>query len=154
VSDGAQIDFVRYDGASMSRVVQQVTLSRVGAPGQPGSGGGSSDQTGVAGAVISGDRALAWRADGSLGHMDATDAAQRFKYAGISVGAAGVGAPVTFRKIGLIVANFWTWTQGNVFVAADGQLTQAVPTSGVIQPIGFAINATTIDLKPGLPYIP
>lgn len=39
MSDGAQISITRYSDLTFTRVVQDVTISPVGAPGAPGTGG-------------------------------------------------------------------------------------------------------------------
>jgi len=150
VSDGAQISIQRFSDLSFTRVVQDLTITTVGAPGQSGA---SPAVFGTAGAVISGDRAIAFANDGRLVHANSSDAAHAGAYAGISLGAAQVNAQVQYQRTGTLTAGFWTWTPGLVFVGLDGQLTQVPPTSGYVLAVGWAVNATTIDLKPGVPYL-
>ena len=139
---------IRFETDVGSRT-EQVAMTSVFLGGATGSN--DPVQVGLAGATISGDRALAFRDDGLLVHMDNADTTRALAYAGISLGAATAGTTVQFKKSGLITANFWSWVAGPVFVGGDGQLTQSAPSSGVLLAIGWAVDATSIDLKPGNP---
>lgn len=119
-----------------------------------GGGGGGSDngttQVALAGTTISGDRAVAFE-DGLLVHASSAVPDLAFSYAGISLNAASIGDVVTYKKIGTVSANFWSWTVGSVFLGTDGQLTQTPTLSGILLNIGWALDAQTIDLHPSLP---
>lgn len=101
----------------------------------------------VAGAVISGDKALMFQGDGTVVHADPTSLT--YVYAGISLTAGQPGDNVSVQKDGPFSTTFWQWQFGKpVFTAPAGNLTQTVPQgSGFSHIIGRAIGALTVLLK-------
>lgn len=98
---------------------------------------------GIAGAVLSGHRALMANGAGGLVHADPAD--PTYAFAGISAGSAMVGAAVQAVVFGLVVEPSWNWTPLlPLFAGPDGVLTQTVPLAGVVQQVGVASSATSI----------
>ena len=91
---------------------------------------------------VSGHRAVSVLSDGTLAHADPNDADHCI---GISKNAAVEGDPVSVANRDTISEPTWTWTPGlPVFFIADGVLTQAVPSSVCVAPIGVALTPTSI----------
>lgn len=61
----------------------------------------------------------------------------------------GADETVSFITNGILINSGWTWTRGQVFYTSTGTLTQTVPTTGYVQPIGFAFSATGIIVNIG-----
>ena len=122
---------------------------RQGVPGPPGPKGDKGDPGSfpiyIAGAVISGDKALMFSAPGTVVPADPT--ADGYVYAGLALNAAQPGGSVTVVTAGDVVASFWSWVPLlPVFVAPGGNLTQSPPISGRSHLIGWALDAQTIHL--------
>lgn len=67
---------------------------------------------------------------------------------GVSLHAATTGAPITVRREGHITDPSFMFTPGqSLFLTSNGFMTQILPSSGVIQRIGYAITATTMSLS-------
>lgn len=109
-----------------------------------GGGGGGSALTLIAGATVSGHRALMTDVLGRAVHADPTS--PFFAAVGISLGAAAPGFPVQIAVAGQTVNEpTWAWAPGAaVFVGAAGVLTASPPASGVLQQIGQALSPTEL----------
>lgn len=134
----------------------QSLVSTVSVPGPQGPKGNTGEsvttQTHKAGANLSGHRAI--RVSGGLAHVaDGTNAAHAGRCIGISTGAAVQGDDVTVQTAGAITEPGWTWTDGPVFVGADGILMQSLAGLAFVQQIGVATSATSIDINPQLPIL-
>lgn len=100
----------------------------------------------TAGEALSGHRAVRFNA-GSAFYADRT-AANAAHAAGITTGAAAMGAAVGVQIDGELTEPSWTWAPGPVWLGLTGFLTQVIPTSGSIVRIGTAKTATTIIVEP------
>lgn len=65
---------------------------------------------------------------------------------GISVTAAAEGGAIKIQRDGSIDTPGWTWTEGLVFLGADGLLTQTVPTTGWEVVVGYAPTSTRLNI--------
>lgn len=93
-------------------------------------------------AGVSGHRAVMVSADGTATHADPADARA---YIGISTHAAVAGAPVTIAIRDTLNEASWSWVPGKtIYFTADGMLTQTVPTTAAVTPIGVALSTTSI----------
>lgn len=91
---------------------------------------------------VAGHRAVSVLLDGTLAHADPADADHCI---GISRNAASEGDQVSVANRDTLSEPTWTWTPGlPVFFVADGVLTQAIPTSVCVAPIGLALTPTSI----------
>ena len=121
-------------------------MVRLGVQGEQGPPGTSENATYTAAAPVSGHRALMFDGTGNVLHADPS---APYALAGISSGAAAAGADVSAVASGAMSEVSWTWTPGlPVFVGAAGVLTQAIPTSGILQQLATAIAPTRIFVSP------
>ena len=125
----------------------QVVVVAAGQQGPPGAPGGGSATASVfsltAGpAGVSGHRAVMATSDGTAAHADPAEARA---YVGISKHAAVAGAPVAIALRDTLTESSWAWVPGKtIYFTADGMLTQTVPTTTAVTPIGVALSATSI----------
>jgi hypothetical protein len=120
----------------------------VAAPASAGSAGNNIRDT-----YTCGENIVAYRAvkivNGELFHCDATDAADADECVGISIQSASLGDTATIVFNGEITEPSWTWSQGAVYVGANGALTQSVSGLAFIQQIASSIAPTKVivDVK-------
>lgn len=102
-------------------------------------------RTGKAAATVSGHKAVVLTSAGIL-HADPTLAAHINAVVGISLNAAVSGDPVRYKSFGEIEHSGWTFSPGSdIFIGADGALTQIVPTGTAFsQRVAYATTATKI----------
>ena len=99
----------------------------------------------VAHTGVSGHRAVMATPLGAA-HADPANAGA---VVGISKNAAAAGDLVGIATQGTLTEPTWTWTPGQpVFFIADGLLTQTVPTTVAVMPIGTALTPTSIFINP------
>lgn len=112
-----------------------------GPPGPPGLAGsaGASYSILTAGAALGGNRVVIDNAT----YADNSNDAHINKVIGFTVGAATLGAPVNIQSSGEL-DGFSGLAIAPVYLAANGTLTQDVPTSGFIQKLGNAISSTAV----------
>lgn len=72
---------------------------------------------------------------------------------GISRAAALSGANVPVCTDGVLSDALWSWTPGPVYLGTNGQLTQTPPSSGVLVPVGIAVDSTTLNVQIHEPLI-
>jgi len=122
-----------------------------GPPGPAGPPGGSATQY-TASAALSGHTVIAIDSDGEAFYASSDQLSHALRVAGVSIGAAVLGEPITVVSAGLIVHGGWSWTPGSpVFVGLNGALTQSLPVGAVFsRVIGQAVSATglLVDLQP------
>lgn len=105
---------------------------------------------GAAGEAISGHRAVRFDAAGAVWLADKDSAALAPLTAGISEGAAILGAQVAVRMLGTLVEPSWSWSAGPVWLGDDGQLTQTPPTTGALVQVGVPVSSTVLRIDPQL----
>jgi len=104
----------------------------------------------TAGETLGGHRALYIANDGKAYYADPTAPTSKL-LAGITTGAATVGGAAAVQTEGVITEPSWNWTSaGSVWLAASGQLTQTVPTSGYLVQVGVPMGPTKLRIEPQL----
>lgn len=129
-----------------------VGLPKPGSPGQflgfdytwqyPDSA--ASTITRQADGALSGHRVVYARSLTDVAYPDQSDYAQVQKILGITTSAAADGDDVVIQDKGFLIEPSWSWSEGDVWLADNGQLTQNQPTSGCLVRIGSAMGATAL----------
>jgi hypothetical protein len=102
-----------------------------------------------AGEALGGHRAVYVASDG-MAYYGNPDATSRL-VAGITTGAASLGADVTIQTFGEIEEASWAWNDdGPVWLAANGQLTQTLPATGYLFQVGQPMGPTKLRIEPQL----
>jgi hypothetical protein len=130
-------------GESTVLLVTSLEQGPAGPPGPPGAQGESL--VGVAGAALSGHRLVAVDGAGAMVYATGPDAI------GLTLNAAAVGGNVTVQQGGFLSEPSWSWIPGQpVFQVGAGQLTQTIPTTGMLRQVAVALSPTKIalDLQP------
>lgn len=130
----------------------EATIIESAAQGPPGAQGpqglsGGSVTTYVASVPISGHIAVVLDSTGLCLPADAANPAH-FAVAGVSIGAAIAGDPVTVITRGVLEHLGWTFTADQpVYLGLAGALTQVLPGGAVFSKIiGVAVSATRVSL--------
>jgi len=114
---------------------------------QAASAGGSTVKVFPAGESLGGQRIVVLR-NGELYHADTTDSGDLGQVIGLTVSASLIGEDTQVQFLGDLTEPSWTWTAGDpVYFNASGVPTQAPPTSGFSQIVGFASTATKIYVQ-------
>jgi hypothetical protein len=115
-----------------------VTVSGIGIQGPGGvtSAVVSTAQTLV---PLSGHRAVCIR-NGYAEYADNTT--PLVDVAGITTGSGSIEVPI--HTFGLLTEPSWDWTEGDIYLGTEGNLTQVVPSSGYLVRLGHAVSPTTI----------
>lgn len=127
-----------------------LTAERGGQVHVAGSGGGSAGKvevTKVAGATISGHRAVKIVA-GLAQYADKDDLFAAESVLGITTNAALVGEDLNIVMFGEIQEGSWAWTQNlPIYLGDIGVLTQTPPTLGAAVELGIALTSDTILVR-------
>lgn len=126
-----------------TQVIFGISQGPPGPPGPPGAQGESL--VGVAGAALSGHRLVAVDGTGAMVYATGPDAI------GLTLNAASIGGDVTVQQGGFVSEPSWNWAPGSpIFQVGAGQLTQTIPTTGMLRQVAVALTATKIalDLQP------
>lgn len=108
----------------------------------------------IAGEALSGHRAIVLDASGEAFYADQTVPNHIGRMAGITIGAAALGAGVTIMNNGLLTEPSWSWTPfAPIFLGTAGGLTQVPPTTGFLQMIGGALSATSMYVNLRQPLV-
>lgn len=103
----------------------------------------------TAGEALGGHRAAYVAGDGLIYHANPNSTA-RFTI-GVTTGAAALGADVTIQCEGVIIEPSWSWSGSEVvWLAANGVLTQVVPTTGTALQVGIPAGPTALRIEPEL----
>lgn len=114
--------------------------------------GSAIEQTYSAGAAVGGQRVVMLNG-GTAIHFDPIEANVGFVL-GISNNAAGIGDPVKVIMEGSMVSVGWGLTPNTVYYASStGLLTTVVPITGVLQRVGVAVDANTLQIRFSEPII-
>jgi hypothetical protein len=126
-----------------------------GDKGDDGTGTGSASTTieAVADGTVHGHRAVIGTGADKVALADSSDAAEAGSVIGISLTAAFDGETTTVQVIGEIDEPTFNFVPGPVYFDAIGALTQVVPTSGYIQQVAVALDATKIAVQIGPPIV-
>ncbi len=108
---------------------------------------------GTAAVTISGQIAVAASAAGVV-PADAATPALAGALLGIAATAALAGGSIEIQGAGQMEFGGWAWTPGApVYAGAGGVLTQVPPTTGFLQIVGVAQDATTLVIALGDPIL-
>lgn len=149
-----------FDGNADDTVIfklQAALRGEQGIQGDAGPGAGPVQSLiAVAGESLGGHRVVGIAHDGTYTYVDQTVHVDGFRAAGITTGAAALGAAVTIQTRGTLTEPSWNWTVDlPVFVGSNGVPTQTVPTlaGGALfsQMVGLALTATSIFVQMGVP---
>jgi hypothetical protein len=121
-----------------------VTTVEQGPPGAPAP---IAQLTVTAGEALSGHRAVLLTA-GEAFYADHATLTHAGRAIGVTTGAAALGDTVTIQTLGILIEPTWTWTEGPVYLGAQGALTQTPPATGFVQIIGVATTATALFVAP------
>lgn len=135
--------------AQMLELVREAVIGLQSLPGGDDEGG-SAEFSALAGEALSGHRAV-YVGDDGLAWYASKASASAVRVAGITTGAASLGAAATIQPEGLLTEPSWTWS-GNtpVWLGTAGQLTQSPPTTGYLVQIGVAVGPTSLLIQPHL----
>jgi len=123
-----------------------VTSDTAGPQGAPGSSG-SSDFSVIAGQAVSAGRLVTVTAAGAF-YFDGTDLAEYGKLVGITKNAAALGDTVNVAVSGEVTLVGAGYTPGARFWAGvNGTLLTTPPVTGMIIPVGYAIDADNINIQ-------
>lgn len=100
-----------------------------GPPGPPGAGGSTEAQTAIAAVTLSGHRVVTPQADGSLIYADNATLSHRDRPLWVTMAAYSPGDTAEAISHGFVTEPTWNWSPGQVYLGADGALTQTPPTS-------------------------
>lgn len=100
--------------------------------------------------ALGGHRIIRYEA-GELVYADNTDPIDSVLAFGMTLHAASAGTLVGIITSGFVEESSWTWTpDGVIYLSVNGLMTQVVPTTGFVLPVGKAISATKMyfDIQP------
>ena len=126
-----------------------IVVGQRGPEGRPGTdtGGGAQTIVRAAGETISALRVVFE----SQGSVKLTNPATESVYQAVGLSKTGgsLGSQITIQTQGPVEDSSWSWTEGHVWCAQNGTLTQIPPNDGWDFIIGFATSATRlyIDLN-------
>lgn len=125
-----------------------VTAAERGPPGPPGRDGAAGAAiTLLANGPLGGHRVVMGDGFGNAVYADSSNVAHRGRCLGITQGAAVNGDPVFIQVAGVMTEGSWNWAVGEVYLGANGLLTQQVPTNGFTQVIAIALSPTQIAVN-------
>lgn len=136
---------VRFDAAQSLDANQQAQArANIGAT----AGSGTNDVNKIAGENLGGQRVVISSGSNNVLLADSTNLAHKNLIMGITLGAAMNGSAATIRTAGEMFESSWNWTPGvNIYLGANGLLTQIPPTTGFLKVIGVALTATLIRVQ-------
>lgn len=125
-----------------------------GTPGVDGLDGSSSGDTeATAASAIGGGRVVRSVGAGEVDIADSSDTSHAGFVVGITLGAAILGDPITFRTTGGLTDGAFAFSPGPVYFNSSGVLTQVAPAVGFIQQVAVALSATEIVVQIGIPLV-
>lgn len=133
---------------SVGTVTASTVAVEVGSRGPQGPKGDPGDTTfqRPAASVLSALRVV-YEVGGAVAPADPHDADQVGAVVGLAVTAASAaGTLVDIQTRGAVDDAGWNWTDGPVFLGADGALTQTPPTAGWEVVVGWPLSPTRLNL--------
>lgn len=97
--------------------------------------------------TLSGHRVVYSFSPTHVAYANPTDYLQIGKVLGMTTGAAADGEDVVVQDKGILIEPGWAWNSGDIFLAANGQLTQVLPTAGFLFRVGVALSPTAVQLN-------
>jgi hypothetical protein len=99
---------------------------------------------------MSGHRVVTTTDDGLVRYAQPQDGAHGPLWLTLSAATAGTVVPVA--TFGLVDEPSWSWTPGQpLYLAADGVLSAAAPTLGILARLAVAVTPTRIFIDPAAP---
>jgi hypothetical protein len=107
--------------------------------------------SGIAAATLSGHRVVTPQPDGTLNYASNDNLSHVQAPLWITTGATDVGGTVDALMLGQMTEGSWTWSQGPVYLGANGLLTQTPPVSPAVflAQVGTATTATSLFVDRG-----
>jgi hypothetical protein len=106
----------------------------------------------VAGATISGHRAVKPLSSGKVSYASNTTPGDIDLPIWLTLSAAVLDAPLAVVTFGEVSEPSWSWTPGEaIFLSTNGMLTQTPPSSGFLLQVAAAIQATVLFWEPKVP---
>lgn len=99
-----------------------------------------------AGTVLSALRVV-YESQGRVFLLSADDEAHADLVLGLTLTSSDQGAPVAVKRAGVVDDQTWSWVPGQVWLGANGNLTQTPPADGVDLAVGTAVSATRLVLN-------
>lgn len=107
----------------------------------------------IAGAAIGGHRVIMIETSKAV-HFDPSEENNTGKTLGVSKNAAVTDDPVTVVHQGIIKSSGWGLTPDAIYYAgSNGTITVTIPTSGILQRIGIAVDSDTLMVKFSEPIV-
>lgn len=106
--------------------------------------------TKIAAETLSGHRVVFSFSPTQVAYADAALYLESIKILGLTTEAALSGDDVVVQTGGIMIEPSWSWVEGVIYLSTDGQLTQVVPTSGLLVPIGVAVGPNALQINIGL----
>lgn len=129
-------------------------LESVGLKGDKGDPGEAYRQY-ISSGSISGHRVVSLNASGQVEYTNPTDKPSISRIVGVTLNAASLGGTLNVVKNSEVTEPSWNWnTNSAVYLAANGSLTQTVPTKQDVTflvVVGFPISPTTLFVNIGIP---
>ena len=102
---------------------------------------------GIAGAAISGHRVVFIDSANTVQYAS-SDSESAYVALGLTTGAASAGSSIQVQLMGRITEQSWNWTpEREVYLGANGFVTQAPPVSGACIELGIADTSTSIFIR-------
>lgn len=136
------------EGSFPIEVALQETISISPIIGGVGIKGDSANNKYLSGGAISGHSPVYVGLDGNVSVCAASDVNSCRAFAGVTLNASILGEWTEVVTDGIITHSGWSWVVDGAVYIGDGVLTQVVPTSGAIAIIGYAVDETTLLVKP------
>lgn len=126
----------------------QGATGAVGPQGPPGPAG-STSVVAVAGEAVSAGRVLTITPAGAF-YFDGDDISQYGYAVGVSANAAVLGDDVTIGLIGpLLLTGIGFTPNARFWAGTNGTLLTTPPVTGMIVPIGYAVDSDTLNIQVG-----
>lgn len=130
-----------------STKVEAGTPGIMGKPGPDGAPGSAPDVSFPAGATVLAMYVVR-ASGGNLYPVDTSVSTHAEQVVGVALQSTStVGASVSVRLGGSVNDPGWSFSEGPVFCAASGALTQSPPTTGWLLQVGVALSATTVNIN-------
>lgn len=107
----------------------------------------------IAGADLSGHRVVYPTSGGRVLYASQSETSWPIRPLWLTTGAAMEGQNVTVVQEGFVEESSWHWSIGPVFLGNDGQMTQVMPTTGLLVVLGWATTGSRLVYDPELPIV-
>jgi len=136
---------VTQQDVTVTQEVNTVLVQSTGLPGPKGDHGDVTEEYSMtSGENIISLRAVRRMSDGLGYHADSATQSHATSVVGIATQSTSTGGSFTYTARGELTDPSWSWSDGEIFVGANGALTQTPPTSGFIMSVGHAIGSTSM----------